>query len=80
MSAPGPTTNPTTTAPILQQLRRSTGYPACPLASARYVDTTEPVDVMSVEDAPARLPEAERRRDEAVARMDELLAGMGYSR
>ena len=47
---------------------------------SRYVDTTEPVDVMSVEDAPARLPEAERRRDEAVARMDELLAGMGYSR
>ena len=47
---------------------------------SRYVDTTEPVDVMSVEDALAQLREAERRRDEAVARMDELLAGMGYSR
>ena len=47
---------------------------------SRYVDTTEPVNVMSVEDALAQLREAERRRDEAVARMDELLAGMGYSR
>jgi len=47
---------------------------------SRYVDTTEPVEVMSVEDALAQLREAERRRDEAVARMDELLAGMGYSR
>ena len=47
---------------------------------SRYVDTTEPTDVMSVEDALAQLREAERRRDEAVARMDELLAGMGYAR
>ena len=47
---------------------------------SRYVDTTEPVDVMSVEDALAQLREAERRRDQAVARMDELLAGMGYTR
>jgi len=47
---------------------------------SRYVDTTEPVEVMSVEDALAQLREAERRRDEAVARMDELLAGMGYAR
>ena len=47
---------------------------------SRYVDTTQPVAVMSVEDALAQLREAERRRDEAVARMDELLAGMGYSR
>ena len=47
---------------------------------SRYVDTTEPVEVMSVEDALAQLREAERRRDEAVARMDELLAGMGYTR
>ena len=44
----------------------------------RYVDTTEPEDVMSVEDALARLREAERRRDEAAAKMDELLANMGY--
>ena len=47
---------------------------------SRYVDTTETVEVMSVEQALAQLREAERRRDEAVARMDELLAGMGYSR
>ncbi len=47
---------------------------------SRYVDTTEPVEVMSVEEALAQLREAERRRDEAVARMDELLAEMGYPR
>ena len=47
---------------------------------SRYVDTTEAVAVMSVEDALAQLREAERRRDEAVARMDELLAEMGYAR
>ena len=44
---------------------------------SRYVDTTEPVAVMSVEDALAQLREAEMRRDEAVTRMDELLAEMG---
>ena len=43
-------------------------------------DMTEPADVTSVEDALAQLREAERRRDEVVARMDELLAGMGYAR
>ena len=47
---------------------------------SRYVDTTEAVEIMSVEQALAQLREAELRRDEAVARMDELLAGMGYSR
>ena len=47
---------------------------------SRYVDTTEPVDVMPVEEALAQLREAERRRDEAVARMDALLAEMGYAR
>ena len=47
---------------------------------SRYVDTTEPVEVMPVEEALAQLGEAERRRDEAVARMDELLAEMGYAR
>ncbi len=47
---------------------------------SRYVDTTEPVEAVSVEDALTQLREAERRRDEAVARMDELLAGMGYTR
>ena len=47
---------------------------------SRYVDTTEPVEVMPVEEALAQLREAERRRDEAVARMDQLLAEMGYAR
>ena len=47
---------------------------------SRYVDTTEPVEALSVEEALANLREAERRRDEAIARMDELLAGMGYRR
>ena len=47
---------------------------------SRYVDTTEPVEALSVEEALANLREAERRRDEAVARMDELLAGIGYTR
>ncbi len=46
---------------------------------SRYVETTEPIDVMSVEDALAQLRDAEQR-DEAVARMDELLAEMGYVR
>ena len=46
---------------------------------SRYVDTAEPVELMSVEDALTQLREAERRRDEAVARMDELLAEMGYA-
>ena len=47
---------------------------------SRYVDTTEPVDVMSVEDALTQLRDAERRRDEAVAQMDELLMELGYAR
>ena len=47
---------------------------------SRYADTTEPVEVMSVEAALTQLREAERRRDEAVARMDQLLAEMGYAR
>ena len=47
---------------------------------SRYVDTTEPVEVMSIEDALAELREAEQRRDEAVSKMDALLAEMGYAR
>ena len=47
---------------------------------SRYVDTTEPVEVMSVEEALSQLREAELRRDEAVAKMDGLLAEMGYVR
>ena len=47
---------------------------------SRYVDTTEAIEVMSVEDALAQLRDAERRRDEAVAKMDELLAELGYAK
>ena len=47
---------------------------------SRYVDTTEQVVAMSVEEALAQLRDAEQRRDEAVARMDRLLAEMGYAR
>ncbi len=46
---------------------------------SRYVDTTEPVEVMSVKDALAQVREAEQRRDEAVAKMNELLAELGYA-
>jgi len=46
---------------------------------SRYVDTTEPVEVLSVEEALAQLREAEQRRDEAAARMDELLVELGYA-
>ena len=47
---------------------------------SRYVDTTEPIEVMSVEDALAQLREAERKRDEAEARMDELLEELGFAK
>ena len=47
---------------------------------SRYVDTAEPVEVMPVAEALAQLREAERRRDEAAARMDALLAELGYGR
>jgi len=47
---------------------------------SRYVDTTEPIEVMSVEDALSRLREEERARDEATARMDALLSELGYAR
>ena len=47
---------------------------------SRYVDTTVMEDVMSVEEALAQLREAELKRDEAVAKMDALLAEMGYRR
>ena len=47
---------------------------------SRYVDTTEPVETLSVSEALAQLREAERRRDEATARMDALLAELGYGR
>ena len=47
---------------------------------SRYVDTTEAVEVMSVEEALTQLRDAERRRDEAVSKMDALLREMGYVR
>ena len=47
---------------------------------SRYVDTSEPIEVLSVEEVLAQLREAERRRDEAVAQMDKLLAELGYER
>ena len=50
------------------------------LSISRYVDTSEPIEVLSVEEALAQLREAERRRDDAVARMDKLLAELGYER
>jgi len=45
---------------------------------SRYVDTTEPIEVMSVKQALLQLREAESARDEAVAKMDQLLWKMGY--
>ena len=47
---------------------------------SRYVDTTENVEVMSVEEALVQLRVAELLRDEAAARMDEILVQMGYAR
>ncbi len=47
---------------------------------SRYVDTAEPVEVISVEDALSQLRQAEQQRMVAVAKMDELLAEMGYTR
>ena len=47
---------------------------------SRYVDTTEPVEVMSVEEALAQFRDAEQRREEAVAKMDALLAELGYAK
>ena len=46
---------------------------------SRYVDTTDPVEVMSVEDALVQLRQAERKRDEAVAKMNSLLAELGFT-
>ena len=46
---------------------------------SRYVDTTKQEEVMSVEEALAQLREAERRREEAAAKMNKLLAELGYA-
>lgn len=47
---------------------------------SRYVDTTEHQEAPTVEEALTRLREAERRRDEAAAKMDALLVELGYGR
>ena len=44
---------------------------------SRYVDTTEPIDLPSVEDALEQLREAEREREVAAARMDGFLVQLG---
>ena len=44
---------------------------------SRYVDTSEPIEVLSVEEALAQLREAERRRDEAVAQDGQAAGGVG---
>ena len=46
---------------------------------SRYVDTTEPLEVMSVDEALAQLREAEHARDQAVAKMNALLSELGYA-
>jgi type I restriction enzyme M protein len=47
---------------------------------SRYVDTTKHEETISIEEALVQLHEAERRRDEAVAKMHEMLEQLGYSR
>ena len=48
------------------------------LTISQYVRTTEPIEVSSIEQALADLREAERRRDEAVSKMDAVLKEFGY--
>lgn len=45
---------------------------------SRYVDKTEPIEIISVEEALTQLREAEQRRDEAVTKMNEHLKELGY--
>ena len=45
---------------------------------SRYVDTTEPLNIISVEEAFTQLREAEQRRDGAVSKMKEQLKVLGY--
>lgn len=47
---------------------------------SRYVDTTAHQRVTTVGDALAQLREAERKRDEAAARMDAVLSELGFGR
>jgi len=45
---------------------------------SRYVDTLEPEEPLDVAAAVAALRQAERERDSAAAKMDEILRGLGY--
>ena len=45
---------------------------------SRYVDTTDPAEIVGIEEALVQLHEAEHRRDEAVAKMNEHLRRLGY--
>ena len=45
---------------------------------SRYVDTTKEEEVIDIQEALAKLRDAERRRDEAAAKMDSLLVELGY--
>lgn len=45
---------------------------------SRYVDTTEPIEVLSVKEAMAELREAENRRKRAAAEMYEMLTEIGF--
>ena len=46
---------------------------------SRYVDTTVQAEQVDLASALARLKQLERERDEAVAKMDKLLAELGYA-
>lgn len=52
----------------------------CNLNISHYVDTAAQEEVISVADALTQLREAERKRDEAAARMDKLLAELDLGR
>lgn len=45
---------------------------------SRYIDKTEPVEIIRVEEALVQMREAEQQRDEAVAKMNEHLKELGY--
>ena len=47
---------------------------------SRYVDTTEEEEVIDIQESLSKLRDAERRRDEAAAKMDSLLVELGYDR
>ena len=59
----------------LEEIRRNDHN----LNISRYVDTTEEEEPIDIREALAKLRDAERRRDEAVSRMDKLLVELGYA-